>query len=159
MDNDFVNKHINLVRKIAHSFNNSGLDFEDLVQEGLIGLFEAHKKFDEKRGVSFVTFATHCIKNNILGYVLQENKHYTCVSPIADNTPIATVTDNYINHNVLLLPEEMPEIEKKILFLYFVEKKTLIEISEILNISREKTRQIKNKAMRRYKADLLPQKN
>ena len=153
MDNDFVNKYINLVRKIAHSFKNTGLDFDDLVQEGLLGLYEAHKNYDENRGATFITFATHCIKNKILAYIKQEQRH--SVTENSDFLPeCKTDTPSQQDHPSLNLPEDMPETEKQILSLYFIEKKTLSQIAEALNISREKARQLKNKAMRRYKASL-----
>ena len=148
MDNDFVNKYINLVRKIAHSFNNSSLDFDDLVQEGLLGLYEAHKNFDQNRGATFVTFASHCIKNQILAYIKQEQRH--SAKSVSDFQTIEQLSDQQ-NNESLDLPEDMPDIERKILNLYFTEKKTLAQIAERLNISREKARQLKNKAMRRYK--------
>ena len=166
MDNDFVDKYLNLVRKIAHSFKSTGLEFDDLVQEGLIGLYEAHKKFDEKRGATFITFATHCIKNRILAYIKQEQKHsaaeisdFNFVERISDQQEITKIshpqcnvdTQNPQNHPSLNFPENMPILEKQIIALYFIEKKTLYQISEILEISREKARQLKNKAMRRYK--------
>ena len=151
MDNDFVKKYINLVRNIAHTFKNTGIDFEDLVQEGLLGLCEAHNKYDENRGASFPTFATHCIKNKILAYVIKENKHFVEINESHTQSSTAPITDHSAPHKALPLPDDMPEMEKIILNLYFVEKKTLIEIAETLNTTREKTRQLKNKAMRRYK--------
>jgi len=153
MDNNFVDKYINLVRKIAHSFNNSGILFEDLVQEGLLGLCEAHNNFDDSRGTTFSTFATHCIKNKLLSYVLREKKQNL---DIPSEMKLKSENNLYCepkqsNFKKLTFPHEMPEIEKKFLSLYFEEKKTLKDISEILCVSREKTRQIKQKAIRRYK--------
>lgn len=40
-----------------------GLDFEDAVQEGLIGLFSAVKGYDESQGISFERYAAACIRN------------------------------------------------------------------------------------------------
>lgn len=39
---------------------------QDLIQEGLIGLYMAYKHFDESRGTAFEPFAKKCIKNNII---------------------------------------------------------------------------------------------
>ncbi len=42
-----------------------GMDAEDLVQEGLVGLFHAVGSYDPARGVSFSSYACVCIKNSI----------------------------------------------------------------------------------------------
>lgn len=54
-----------LVNKIARSYFLTGGDIEDLVQEGMIGLFKAIKNFQSDKNASFKTFATTCIKNQI----------------------------------------------------------------------------------------------
>lgn len=54
-----------LVNKIARSYFLTGGDIEDLVQEGMIGLFKAIKNFQTSKNASFKTFATTCIKNQI----------------------------------------------------------------------------------------------
>ena len=153
MDNNFVNKYIDLVRKIVHSFKNTGIPFEDLLQEGLLGLCEAHNKYDETRGATFSTFATHCVKNKLLSYILREKKQNIAITNEAKDKfdDIKYTEPQQIKSNAISIPQDMPEIEEKVLLLYFVEKKTLNEISDMLCISREKTRQIKQKAMRRYK--------
>ena len=43
----------------------SGLDPDDLIQEGLIGLFSALKTYDEDRGTLFTSYARSCIDNRI----------------------------------------------------------------------------------------------
>ena len=48
-------------------------DFEDVSQIGMIGLIKAVKSFDEKKGIRFSTFATMCIRNEILMFYRKEN--------------------------------------------------------------------------------------
>ena len=55
-----------MVRLIAHKYNFGRVDFEDLVQAGNVGLLEAHKRFDEDRGVSFITYACPWIKKYVI---------------------------------------------------------------------------------------------
>ncbi|MGL6023463.1 MAG: sigma-70 family RNA polymerase sigma factor [Cetobacterium sp.] len=50
-----------------------GADREDLVQEGMIGLMKAIKSFDENRNVAFNTFASLCIKRQIITAVKNYN--------------------------------------------------------------------------------------
>ena len=49
------------IRKGAAAATAPGLDFEDAVQEGLIGLFEAVRRYDAAAGTSFASFAAACI--------------------------------------------------------------------------------------------------
>ena len=51
------------IRKGAWSAQAPGLDFEDAVQEGLIGLFGAVRGYDPSRGVPFAAYAANCIAN------------------------------------------------------------------------------------------------
>ena len=52
-----------LIRKSARQNLAPGLDLEDAVQEGLIGLFEALRRYDADRGAPFVPFAAACIRH------------------------------------------------------------------------------------------------
>lgn len=56
-----MNKYKNLVRKKAGSMYILGGDRDDLIQEGMIGLFKAVRDFDTGRDVSFYLFADLCI--------------------------------------------------------------------------------------------------
>lgn len=54
-----------LVRSRAASIYIVGSDHEDVVQEGMIGLFKAIRDYDSKRGASFRTFASQCVAAQI----------------------------------------------------------------------------------------------
>ena len=58
-------KYKNLVRRGAKSMFILGGDTEDLIQEGMIGLFKAVRDFDGGRDASFYTFAELCINRQI----------------------------------------------------------------------------------------------
>lgn len=62
-----IEVNIKLVQSIAKNFLNLGhmLEFDDLVQIGIIGLYKAVEKFDENLGYSFSTYATWWIKQRI----------------------------------------------------------------------------------------------
>lgn len=61
--------NMGLVYSIARRFLNRGVDFEDLVQLGSIGLFSAIDKFDESYGVMFSTYAVPLIVGEIKRYL------------------------------------------------------------------------------------------
>jgi RNA polymerase primary sigma factor len=52
-----VEEHMGLVRSVARRYRELGLPFEDLVQEGAIGLLEAIERFDPDNGAKFSTYA------------------------------------------------------------------------------------------------------
>lgn len=60
-----MNKHKNLVRKKAKSMYILGADNDDLIQEGMIGLFKAVRDYDPGRDASFYTFADLCVSRQM----------------------------------------------------------------------------------------------
>ncbi|MBQ9513342.1 MAG: RNA polymerase sporulation sigma factor SigH [Lachnospiraceae bacterium] len=67
---DFLmNKYKNLVRKKAGTMFILGADKEDLIQEGMIGLFKAVREYDSGRDASFYTFADLCISRQMYSAV------------------------------------------------------------------------------------------
>ena len=64
-----MNKYKNLVRSKAKSMYILGADSEDLIQEGMIGLFKAVRDYDAGRDASFYTFADLCISRQMYNAV------------------------------------------------------------------------------------------
>ena len=60
-----MDKYKNLVRKKAKSMYILGGDKDDLIQEGMIGLFKAVRDYDSGRDASFLTFADLCISRQM----------------------------------------------------------------------------------------------
>ena len=63
---ELIDAYKNMVKKIARTFFIMGADFEDIVQEGMIGLFSAIRSYDEDKNTSFETYAGICINRQIL---------------------------------------------------------------------------------------------
>ena len=64
--NLFIASNLRLVIKIARSYENLGLDLEDLISEGNIGLVSAVDRFDPEKGAKFSTYAGFWIRQRIM---------------------------------------------------------------------------------------------
>jgi len=63
--------HMRYVVKVARGYLNYGLPFQELVQEGAVGLMKAVKKFDPYKGVRLISFAMHWIRAEVQEYILK----------------------------------------------------------------------------------------
>ena len=71
---DFLlNKYKGVVLSCSKSLFILGGDNQDLVQEGMIGLFKAIRDFDEHKNIKFSTFAQICVKRNIYTAITNSN--------------------------------------------------------------------------------------
>ncbi len=69
-----IDKYRNLVKRETREVYMIGADSEDLVQEGMIGLFKAIRDYTPDRNASFFTFAVICIKRQIYTAVTSSNR-------------------------------------------------------------------------------------
>ena len=60
-----IRQYRNVVEAIAAKYINSPLEYDDIIQEGLIGLLVAIKTFNNSKGAQFKTYAQTCINNSI----------------------------------------------------------------------------------------------
>ena len=109
-----LNKYKNFVRSRARSYFLIGADHEDIVQEGMIGLYKAIRDFRTDRLSSFRAFAELCITRQIITAIktATRQKHIPLNSYISLNRPIfddendRTLMD-VISEEVASNPEEM----------------------------------------------------
>jgi len=76
-DEQLIQTNLKFVIKEAHRFKNMGLQLNDLVQEGNIGLMEALNKFDRSKNIKFITFAVHYIRMKMRNALTSCNNHVT----------------------------------------------------------------------------------
>ena len=95
-----VYKYKNLVRMRARSYFLMGADTDDLIQEGMIGLYKAIRSYNSEKNVTFMTFASLCISRQIMTAVTAYNSHKN--SPLNKSISLdAPVTDEYGENTVL----------------------------------------------------------
>ena len=61
-----IRNHTELIRAKANLYFILGADRDDIVQEGMIGIYKAINNYDEDRGASFRTFADLCVNRQII---------------------------------------------------------------------------------------------
>ena len=72
-ENLLLERYKDLVVKIARGYYIIGGELEDIVQEGMIGLYKAIKGFSDDKSASFKTFAILCIKRQIQSAIKKAN--------------------------------------------------------------------------------------
>ena len=85
-------RYMQLVRACARPLFLAGGDSEDLSQEGMFGLLSAIREFDPTQGVSFRSFAEHCIRMRLYSAVKSAArlKHL----PLNDSMPLEQLSDD-----------------------------------------------------------------
>ncbi|NLC16898.1 MAG: RNA polymerase sporulation sigma factor SigE [Clostridiales bacterium] len=64
-----IERNLRLVVYIARKFDNTGVEVEDLISVGTIGLIKAVNSFDVSKKIKLATYASRCIENEILMYL------------------------------------------------------------------------------------------
>ncbi|MBQ6602412.1 MAG: sigma-70 family RNA polymerase sigma factor [Eubacterium sp.] len=119
---DFLmNKYKYLVRKKARVLFLEGGDTEDLLQEGMWGLFKAIREYQPDRGASFATFADVCVRRQLYSAIAAagRNKH----RPLNESLSLSEMEENKVHLSagpesdpeyVVLREEEQAELQKKV---------------------------------------------
>lgn len=111
--------NIPFVISIAKKYRNRGLSFEDLIQEGNIGLMKGVEKFDPERNVAFTTYATFWIRQKITRAIIETSGNIRI--PVGAHVEI---------EKVRILCKQISENERR--------TPSIDEISEILDMPIDK---------------------
>lgn len=71
---EMISSNTSLVAFVAHKFKANTLSFDDLMQEGLVGLIKAVDRFDPERGIRFSTYAVYWIRQAVSRLIVKQDK-------------------------------------------------------------------------------------
>ena len=170
-----LNKYKNFVRTKARSYFLIGADHEDIVQEGMIGLYKSIRDYKEEKLSSFRAFAELCITRQIITAIktatrqkhIPLNSYISLNKPIyeedSDRTLLDVITEEGLSNpeDMLIDREDLSVIEGKIgQMLSDLEKEVLVRYMEgksYVEIADEMHRHVKSidNALQRIKRKLL----
>lgn len=151
-----INKYRNYVRAKARTYFLLGGDKEDLIQEGMIGMYKAIRDFRSDKLSSFRAFAELCITRQIITAIktatrqkhIPLNSYISLNKPIydedSDRTLLDIITGNKVSdpEELIISREEFTEIEEKMgellsplewqVLMYYLEGKSYQEIAKDL---------------------------
>ena len=116
-----LHRYKNCVKSKARTYYLIGADNDDIVQEGMIGLYKAIRDFNPDKNITFKTFADVCITRQILTAIrtANRNKHNPLNASISMNAPLfsddsGTTFMDLIQQGSVSNPEEIYIIDESI---------------------------------------------
>ncbi len=176
-----VEHNLRLVVYIARRFENTGINLEDLISIGTIGLIKAIGTYRLDKKIKLATYASRCIENEILMYIRKTSNQKTEVSldePInmdCDGNELLLSDILGTDEDMILRPLEedadlcvlrdalrtLPEREKEIVFMRFGlegrKELTQKEVAQKMGISQSYISRLEKRIMQRLKKEFLRQ--
>lgn len=173
-----VERNLRLVVYIAKKFENTGINIEDLISIGTIGLMKAINSFSCDKNIKLATYASRCIENEILMHLRKTNKIKTEISidePLNtdsdgndlllsdiisndDESIFKTIEDSNDKKMLMQALKKLNKREKMIIELrYGFENKdemTQKEVADFLGISQSYISRIEKKVINRLKKEI-----
>lgn len=173
-----IEHNLRLVVYIAKKFENTGINIEDLVSIGTIGLIKAVNTFEPKKNIKLATYASRCIENEILMYLRRNLKNRGEVSldePLNvdwDGNELL-LSDVLGTESDMIYKEIEGEVEKNLLWqamhklngrertiiqlrfgLTGGEEKTQKEVADILGISQSYISRLEKRILKRLQREI-----
>ena len=154
--NFMMEKYNNIVNMKASRFFAAGIEKEDIIQEGMIGLYKAIQSYDGKKQNSFKSFANMCVERQLITVVKSANRQknfplnsaFSLNSPIYEDgesdameildvnvveDPLDTIANKeYLNQMENKIDENLSSFEKKV-FIHYKQGKSYNDIAKEMN--------------------------
>ena len=174
-----IERNLRLVVSIARRFENTGINIEDLISIGTIGLIKAINTYKPAKNIKLATYASRCIENEILMHL---RKTSSLKSEVSFDEPLNTDWDGNelllsdilgTENDVVMKPieadvdrqllfnamEKLDEREKQIITMRFGldgrQEKTQKEVADLLGISQSYISRLEKRIISRLKKEIL----
>ncbi len=176
-----IERNLRLVVYIARRFENTGVNIEDLISIGTIGLIKAISTFRVDRNIKLATYASRCIENEILMHIRKISSQKAEVSldePIntdwdgnelllsdilgTEGDTVMRPLEEDVEHQLLREAlARLPERDRYIVSMRFglsgMQEKTQKEVADMMGISQSYISRLEKRIMQRLRRDLLRQ--
>ena len=176
-----IERNLRLVVYIARRFENTGVNIEDLISIGTIGLIKAVGTFRADRNIKLATYSSRCIENEILMYIRKISGRKAEVSldePIntdwdgnelllsdvlgTDSDVVMRPMEDDVDHALLRQAlENLPEREQTIVRMRFGlggrPEKTQKEVADLMGISQSYISRLEKRIMTRLRREISRQ--
>ena len=176
-----IERNLRLVVYISRRFENTGVDLEDLISIGTIGLIKAISTYRLDRNIKLATYASRCIENEILMHIRKiagQKAEVSLDEPINmdyDGNELLLSDVLGTDEDVILRPLEddvdikvlqqalgqLPDREREIVAMRFglegYKELTQKEVAEIMGISQSYISRLEKRIMLRLKKELIRQ--
>lgn len=176
--NILIEHNLRLVVYIAKKFENTGINIEDLISIGTIGLIKAINTFNPQKNIKLATYASRCIENEILMHLRKVSSHR---NEISIDEPLNTDKDgnelllsDILGSEIDMIQKTLDEQTDKVLLLQAMEKlsareKTIMqlryglkndeemtqkEVADILGISQSYISRLEKRIISRLRAEI-----
>ena len=176
--NQLIQHNLSLVVYIARKFDNTGVDNDDLISIGTIGLIKAINSFNPEKNIKLATYASRCIENEILMYLRRTARlksevsfdeplntdfegNELLLSDVLGTSADSVYGDIEANAEKQQLKEALKKLsdrERKIMFLRFGlgggEEMTQKDVADLLGISQSYISRLEKKIILRLKKEI-----
>ena len=174
-----IEHNLRLVVYIARKFENTGINVEDLISIGTIGLIKAINTFNPDKNIKLATYASRCIENEILMYLSKNQNSKTEISidePLnvdwdGNELLLSDVlgTDNDVTYQSIerevdikllsIAMEKLSKREQDIMRMRFGlsgnKEKTQKEVADFMGISQSYISRLEKRIIKRLKKEIL----
>jgi len=174
-----IERNLRLVVYISRRFENTGINIEDLISIGTIGLIKAVNTYDNDKNIKLATYASRCIENEILMYLRKTSNQKTEVSfdePLntdwdgnelllsdilgTDSDTIMRPMEDDVDKMLLMRAlGKLSEREKNIIVMRFglggTKELTQKEVADLMGISQSYISRLEKRIIMRLKREML----
>ena len=173
-----IEHNLRLVVYIARKFDNTGVELDDLISVGTIGLIKAVNTFNAEKKIKLATYASRCIENEILMHlrkVVRLKGEVSLEEPLnvdyegnelllsdvlgTDNDCVFTSIESSIDEELLQKALSiLPDREKQIMYLRFglngMDEMTQKEVADMLGISQSYISRLEKKIVKKLRKEI-----